>query len=58
MFRGLLVYSGVEIISGDMLYRLFQPLLSPDGSNRRDAEELVLMWWADLIYYIEGSAIY
>jgi hypothetical protein len=57
MFRPLLIYSQVERISGDMIYKLFKAVLSPDGSNRRDSEELVLMWWADLIYHIEGISL-
>lgn len=54
-FRPLLVHTPVDKVSGDVMYALFKPVLSPDGSNRREAEELVLMWWAEMIYYIEGK---
>ena len=54
-FHPLLVYNPVERLSGDMIYKLFITVLSPDGSNRRDAEELVVMWWVDMIYHIEGK---
>ena len=49
-FRPLLVWSQPDKVSGDLLYSLFKPILSPDGSNKREQEELVLMWWADMIY--------
>lgn len=56
-FCSLFVHTPIEKISGDSVYKLFKAVLSPDGSNRREEEELVLMWWADLIYHIEGIAI-
>ena len=56
-FLPLFVYSPVKNMCGDKLYGLFKAVLSPDGSNRREEEELVLMWWADLIYHIEGTYV-
>ena len=55
MFRPLLVYEKTAKLSGDDLFGTFAPILSPDGSNQREAEELLLMWWADMLYYIEGE---
>ena len=38
-----------------MLFDLFQPKLSPKGSNIRIKEEAAIMYWLDLLQDIQGD---
>ena len=54
LFRPLFVFNEVKV-TGDMLIDLFQPKLSPKGSNIRIKEEAAMMYWLDLLQDIQGD---
>ena len=55
LFRPLFVYSQ-KIYSANDRY-IFSPKLSPDGSNRREREEAVIMLWINFLQDIQGMYI-
>ena len=46
------------VLNADYLVKVFQPRLSPLGSNSREDEELLVMYWVNLIEMIEGRFHY
>ena len=56
LFRPLFVYSQ-KIYSANDIYDIFSPKLSPDGSNRREREEAVIMLWINFLQDIQGMYI-
>ena len=48
LFRPLFVFNEIKV-TGDMLFDLFQPKLSPKGSNISIKEEAAMMYWLDLL---------
>ena len=57
--RKLFVHSEAEahILTPDEMCDLFDPVLSPEGSNDREIEERVVMFWMQFIELIEGKKI-
>ena len=57
--RKLFVHSEAEarILTPDEMCDLFDPVLSPEGSNNREIEERVVMLWMQFIELIEGKTI-
>ena len=51
--RPLFVFNKVPITS-DGLYDILPANYSPQGSNKREKEELVIIQWIELTQYIEG----
>jgi len=44
-------------MTADLMFMMFTPRLSPEGSNRREDEEQVVMLWANFLQMIEGKSI-
>lgn len=53
--RELFVYSIPQAMTADDVISMFTPKLSPQGSNRREEEEAVVMLWVNFIQMIEGE---
>jgi len=53
-FRPLLCAADVPM-TADVIRETFQPTFSDDGSNRRQMEARIYMWWLDLLEDIEGN---
>lgn len=43
-----------DILTAEMLQDLFKPDYSPSGSNQREHEEELIMFWINLLQEIEG----
>lgn len=56
-FRSLLCHQA-EPLTADMVDKLFIIRLSPAGSNRRAAEEVVVPFWRDYLQDVEGKFYY
>ena len=54
LFRPLFVFNEIKV-TGDMLFDLFQPKLSPKGSNIHIKEEAAIRYWLDLLQDIQGD---
>ena len=52
--RQLFVYDQQPPMSWDDLYNILPAVMSPEGSNRREEEEAVMMKWIKLSQAIEG----
>ena len=52
-FRPHFIYSNKRLSADDLL-QLFPPQFSLEGSNHREEEERIFMYWADFMYHIEG----
>lgn len=50
----LFFYNPPPSMTWDELFDLLHPTMSPEGSNKREAEEAVVMKWIKLIQMIEG----
>lgn len=42
-------------LNADYMLNLFQPRLSAPGTNRREDEEQLIMYWTNFIEMIEGK---
>ncbi len=51
--RELFVYSKPQEMTADAVITLFTPRLSPEGSNKREDEEQVVMLWVNFVQMIE-----
>ena len=54
LFRPLFVFNEIKV-TGDMLFDLFHPKLSPKGSNIHTKEEAAIIYWLDLLQNIQGD---
>ena len=52
--RQLFVYDQQPPMSWDDLYNILPAVMSPEGSNRQEEEEAVMMKWIKLSQAIEG----
>lgn len=52
--RPLFVYSDPPPLTADILYYMIPAQFSPEGDNKRELEEAVIMQWTDVTQYIEG----
>ena len=52
--RQLFVYNQQPPMSWDDLYNILPVVMSPEGSNRREEEEAVMMKWIKLSQAVEG----
>ena len=52
--RSLFVHHEPPPLTSDSLYDLLSVKLSPEGDNRRELEEEVLMYWTELLQCMEG----
>ena len=43
-----------DILTADIVQDLFKPCYSPSGSNQREKEEEVIMYWINFLQEIEG----
>ena len=46
-----------KLLTSDSMIDLFETKLSPVGSNRREDEELLVMFWMDYLGRIEGKQV-
>ena len=44
-----------DVLTADIVQDLFKPFYSPTGSNRREHEEEVIMFWISFLQEIEGQ---
>lgn len=56
-FRPLLCHQA-EPLTADMVDKLFVIRLSPAGSNKRAAEEVIVPFWRDYLQDVEGKLYY
>ena len=43
-----------DVLTAEMVQDLFKPDYSPSGSNQREHEEELIMYWINLLQEIEG----
>jgi len=55
--KQLFIHSKPLSMTADLMLMMFTPRLSPEGSNRREDEEQVIMLWANFLQMIEGKSI-
>jgi len=53
--KQLFIHSKPPSMTADLMFMMFTPRLSPEGSNRREDEEQVVMLWANFLQMIEGT---
>lgn len=53
--RHLLIIKPPVALTSDHIINLFKPILSPIGSNLREAEDAVVLKWINYIQLIEGQ---
>ena len=53
-FRALFVATH-DVLTAENIQDIFKPFYSPTGSNRREHEEEVIMYWISLLQEIEGQ---
>ena len=53
--KKLFIHSMTNLLTADEVYSLFQPKLSPEGSNRREFEEQAIMYWLQYLQTIESA---
>ena len=44
-----------DVLTAEVVQDIFKPFYSPSGSNRREHEEQVIMYWISLLQEIEGQ---
>ena len=53
--KKLFKFSAPRTLTADEMFALFHPELSPEGSNAREVEEQVVMYWVAYTNKIEGQ---
>jgi hypothetical protein len=56
LFKSLLCYNQ-QTVTPEMLEALFEPVLSPPGSNKRHLENRTTAWWNDFILHVDGRLL-
>ena len=52
------MYCAGRELTADQLIKLFVPQLSPEGSNRRSAEQVTMAYWRDWLVAVEGKGCF
>ena len=56
--KPLFVYTSPQSLTWDKLYNLLPAKMSPEGSNKRECEEAVMMKWIQVIQNVEGMQVF
>lgn len=55
LFRLLFVHFDCPALTADQLFDMLLPKYSPNGSNLREKEEAVTMFWLDFLNHIQNK---
>ena len=58
LFRPLLQSATKPLLTSSQMLKLFQPVWSPNGSNQREKEELVVLNWTTYLDEMQGMFLY
>ena len=57
-FRPLLQSTIKPLLTSSQMLKLFQPVWSPNGSNQREKEELIILNWTTYLDEMQGMFLY